>query len=146
MALRRRGYTCGKEKGVGLWTRVEEWSYRWAYFAEYSCAIGTVTIDIGSLHSVTEGMPFEGGPTAEGDDALGLDGCLALGIDEDEVGIVAFTQVATLLDSEELGRAVGHLLHDQFLCKYAFAGHVKHRDECIPVSYTHLTLPTTPYV
>ena len=69
--------------------------------------------------------------TAEGDDALSLDGCLALGIDEDEVGIVAFAQVASLLDSEELGRAVCHFLHDQLLREYAFASHVKHGDECI---------------
>ncbi len=55
--ISEKGYTCGEKKGVGLWTRVEEWSYRWAYFAEYSCAIGTVPIDIGSLDAVTEGMP-----------------------------------------------------------------------------------------
>ena len=26
---------------------------------------------------------------------------------------------------------MGHLLHDQFLRKYAFASHIKHGDECI---------------
>ena len=62
---------------------------------------------------------------------LRLDGCLAFGIDEDEVGIVAFAQVAALLYGKECGRAVGHLLHDQLLREYAFASHVKHGDECI---------------
>ena len=61
---------------------------------------------------MTESVTFEGGPTAEGDDALRLDGGLALGIDEDEVCIVALAQVATLLDSKEIGGAVGHFLHD----------------------------------
>ena len=57
-------------------------------------------------------MPFEGGPTALGEEAIFRDLSLLVEVDEDEVGPIAFAQVAAILDLEEIGHGVAGLGDD----------------------------------
>ena len=66
----------------------------------------------GGLDGCSQGLPFERGPTALGEEAILRDLSLLVEGDEDKVGPIPFAQVAAILDLEEIGYGVAGLCDD----------------------------------
>ena len=88
--------------------------------------VGDVSVYDGCGYFAGEGFAFEGRPLAFVVDIVFVDLPLFVWVEQEEVGVVAFVEVASFLYFEALGWGMAHLFDDFFEGDFSFLVKLEH--------------------